>query len=84
MSDDIWRRDEVESPCVKLCMLHPEAQICVGCYRTGAEIAGWSLFTPEERRQIMEGLPARSAQLTSRHGGRAARRRSRRAARSGD
>lgn len=23
MKDDIWRRDEIESPCVKLCMIHP-------------------------------------------------------------
>ena len=36
--DEIWQRDEIESPCVKLCVVHPEARICVGCYRSIDEI----------------------------------------------
>lgn len=63
MTDDVWRRDEVESPCNKVCVIHPGAKICVGCFRTGAEIAGWSRMTPEERRALMEALPARESQL---------------------
>ena len=39
MSDEVWKREEVESPCVKICIVHPEARICIGCYRTGEEIA---------------------------------------------
>ena len=27
--DEIWKRDEVESPCVKLCVIHPEARRAV-------------------------------------------------------
>ena len=30
MNDDSWKRDEVDSPCVKLCVVHPEERICVG------------------------------------------------------
>ena len=40
MSDEVWRREAVESPCVKLCVVHPEAGICLGCYRSIEEIAG--------------------------------------------
>ncbi len=75
MSDDVWRRAEIESPCIKVCVLHPEARICVGCYRTGEEIAGWSRLSPDERTTVMEALPARASSLTVRRGGRRARQR---------
>lgn len=73
MTDNLWQRTEVESPCVKVCVIHPQARICVGCNRTIDEISGWSRLSSEERRKIMAELPARSAQLTQRRGGRAAR-----------
>lgn len=71
--DEVWRRDEVESPCVKLCVVHPEARLCVGCLRTIEEITGWSRMTAEARRAIMADLPARAPRIAQRRGGRAAR-----------
>lgn len=73
MSDPIWQRAEIESPCVKVCVIHPQARICVGCHRTGEEIAIWSRLTPAARRAIMDELPARKPLLAQRRGGRAAR-----------
>ena len=73
MSDDIWARDEVESPCNKVCMIHPDAKICIGCHRTGDEIMIWSRLSPEARRAIMDELPSRAATIPARRGGRAAR-----------
>jgi uncharacterized protein len=73
MTDDIWKRDEIESPCIKVCVIHPEARICAGCHRTIEEIGGWSRMTPEERRRIMDELPARAARLAVRRGGRRGR-----------
>ncbi len=32
---------------------------CFGCGRTSAEIAGWLSYSPRERRDIMNALPAR-------------------------
>ncbi|MEO0958503.1 MAG: DUF1289 domain-containing protein, partial [Pseudomonadota bacterium] len=29
----VWRREPIESPCVNICMLHPETRLCVGCAR---------------------------------------------------
>ena len=72
-TDIVWRRDEIESPCVKLCVIHPEARICLGCYRTGDEIAAWSRMTPETRRAVMDILPDRKALLPGRRGGRSGR-----------
>ncbi len=71
--EDIWARDEVQSPCVKLCVVHHEARICIGCYRTIDEITVWSRLTHEARADLMAELPARAATLTKRRGGRAAR-----------
>ena len=71
--DEVWKREEVQSPCVKLCVVHPEARICVGCFRSIDEIASWSRLTPAERITIMAELPTRAGALTKRRGGRMAR-----------
>lgn len=73
MSDEIWRREEIESPCVKVCVIHPESRLCTGCLRTIDEIGAWSRMTREDRRAVMEQLEARRPLLTKRRGGRAAR-----------
>jgi predicted Fe-S protein YdhL (DUF1289 family) len=73
MNDEIWKRNEVESPCVKLCVVHPETRLCTGCYRSIDEIGAWSRMTPEERRSIMAELPSRAGSLSKRRGGRSAR-----------
>ena len=73
MNTPLWKRDEIESPCVQICVVHPETRICTGCYRTIDEITDWSRMTPEARRNVMDDLPARADQLKVRRGGRAAR-----------
>lgn len=73
MSDDVWKRDEIQSPCIKLCVVHPEARICTGCYRSIDEIRDWSKMTSEERAGIMDALPDRASNLVKRRGGRSAR-----------
>lgn len=73
MTDEIWKRAEIESPCVKICVIHPEARLCVGCYRSIEEIGAWSRLSAEARHGIMADLPARASKLTKRRGGRAAR-----------
>jgi predicted Fe-S protein YdhL (DUF1289 family) len=71
--DEIWRRAEIESPCVKVCVIQPEARLCIGCHRSIEEIAGWSRLTAQERRAIMAELPGRKPLLARRRGGRAGR-----------
>ena len=73
LTDGIWKRAEIESPCIKVCVIHPEARLCVGCLRSIDEIAAWSRMTPEARSTIMADLPGRGATLRQRRGGRAAR-----------
>ena len=69
----VWKRNEIESPCVQVCVVHPEERICTGCLRSIDEITRWSKMDAEERRTIMEELPSRAPLLKKRRGGRAAR-----------
>ncbi|MEL7545627.1 MAG: DUF1289 domain-containing protein [Pseudomonadota bacterium] len=61
-------RDAIESPCVKVCAVDGRLGQCLGCGRTLPEIAGWGQRTPEERRAIMDQLPARLEALNARDG----------------
>lgn len=70
----IWRRDNIESPCVNICIVHPETRLCVGCARSIDEIGAWGTMSPEDRSAVMEALPSREAAPKTRRGGRAARR----------
>lgn len=73
MNDDIWTRDEVQSPCIKICVIHPEERLCVGCLRSIDEIASWSRLSVAERQAVLDDLPARLPRLTKRRGGRMGR-----------
>ncbi|WP_208349771.1 DUF1289 domain-containing protein [Pseudaestuariivita rosea] len=73
MSSDIWKRAEIESPCINICVVHPTERICTGCFRSIDEITNWGRMTPEARSQVMEELPTRAPRLQKRRGGRAAR-----------
>ncbi len=73
MTDQVWKRDEIESPCVQICVIQPETRLCTGCLRSIDEITAWSQMSPEKRRDVMADLPSRKPLLTQRRGGRAAR-----------
>jgi hypothetical protein len=49
----------IKSPCNDVCQLEWKSGLCLGCGRTGAEIAAWPRMTDEERDAITALLPAR-------------------------
>jgi predicted Fe-S protein YdhL (DUF1289 family) len=49
----------IESPCVRICMVDGKSGLCLGCFRTLAEIARWTGYSDDERAAIMHGLAAR-------------------------
>lgn len=73
MTDDVWTRDEPDSPCVKICVVHPEAKICIGCHRTIAEISAWGRMDAAERSAVRAELPGRAPLLKGRRRGRGRR-----------
>lgn len=63
MTDDIWTRKEPDSPCVKVCVIHPASGLCLGCLRSAEEIAAWPSMAPETRQHLLDALPARADQI---------------------
>ncbi len=51
----------IATPCVQVCVVDGTSSLCLGCYRTLSEIAGWSGFSDAERAEIMADLPVREA-----------------------
>ena len=45
-------RDEVESPCIRNCCLD-DKDICMGCFRSLAEITQWTLVDKKTRQEFM-------------------------------
>ena len=70
---DIWQREDVASPCINICVIHPQARLCTGCLRSIDEITRWSQMSQEERRAVMSELPARGPLKATRKGGRSGR-----------
>jgi len=50
----------IVTPCVKVCAYDPSSGLCLGCRRTGEEIAGWTSFSDAQRAAIMAALPFRA------------------------
>jgi len=71
--NDVWQRDEIESPCVNICVIHPQERICTGCLRSIEEITNWSKMTAQERRVIIGDPPEREPRRQKPRAGRAAR-----------
>ncbi|TKT79158.1 DUF1289 domain-containing protein [Aquamicrobium sp. LC103] len=49
----------IESPCILVCSMDMATGYCFGCGRTRDEIGAWLTYSPQERRAVMELLPAR-------------------------
>jgi predicted Fe-S protein YdhL (DUF1289 family) len=50
----------IDSPCVKICELDRN-DVCVGCGRTRAEIAGWTSMSDVLKAKVVEAAERRRA-----------------------
>lgn len=57
---------DAESPCTKICTLDVATRWCIGCGRTGGEIAAWQGLTTAERIALKARLPQRLDELARR------------------
>ena len=53
----------IATPCVKVCVVDGASSLCLGCFRTLSEIAGWSRLTDDERAAVMTDLPSRRSRV---------------------
>lgn len=53
----------IATPCVQVCIVDGPSGLCLGCYRTLAEIAGWRALGDDQRAAVMAELPARAGRI---------------------
>jgi uncharacterized protein len=44
----------IESPCINICELDPNTDLCLGCKRTKEEIAKWIHYNNKEKVKIIK------------------------------
>ena len=52
------------SPCISVCQLDKASGLCLGCFRTGSEIAAWRSMSPGEQHDLLNTLRDRRASMT--------------------
>lgn len=53
----------IKTPCVQVCAVDAESGLCLGCFRSLPEIAGWTRLTAAERDAILGDLPGRRSRI---------------------
>jgi predicted Fe-S protein YdhL (DUF1289 family) len=53
----------IDSPCTKVCTLHPRVPVCTGCGRNLSEIERWATLSRDERLALMDVVRERLAKL---------------------
>jgi hypothetical protein len=51
----------VASPCINVCRMDEHSALCVGCFRTLDEIAGWSTCSDAQRIEVLARVEKRRA-----------------------
>ncbi|MEM9057922.1 MAG: DUF1289 domain-containing protein [Pseudomonadota bacterium] len=49
------------SPCIGVCALDAAGKVCVGCFRTLAEIGAWGTLSPQAKERLNRELGVRAA-----------------------
>jgi uncharacterized protein len=49
----------VTSPCIAVCQLEADSDLCVGCLRTRDEIARWGMLERDGKQAILLAVAAR-------------------------
>ena len=54
---------DIESPCVRVCILDRVQRLCIGCYRNLDEISSWSRYSNAQRREVLAQIEIRRATI---------------------
>ena len=49
----------VASPCINLCRIDPETQLCEGCFRTLEEIVAWGSANDASKHAVWQAIKRR-------------------------
>ena len=51
-----------DSPCIGICSIDPQSRLCIGCWRTLAEISAWPRLSYKQRQELRAALAKRARQ----------------------
>lgn len=54
---------DIESPCVRVCILDRVQRFCIGCYRNLDEISFWSRYSNAQRQEVLAQIEIRRATI---------------------
>lgn len=49
----------IPSPCIGVCMINPDSDLCIGCWRDMDEITGWPKLDDAGRENLLTALKQR-------------------------
>ena len=49
----------VPSPCLSICVVNPNSELCEGCLRSLDEIASWGQMPSAQQREVWQRIQAR-------------------------
>jgi predicted Fe-S protein YdhL (DUF1289 family) len=55
----------IATPCIKVCVVDGESGLCMGCYRTLAEVASWARLDEAARSAVMADLSSRPSRVAA-------------------
>ncbi|MEX0960632.1 MAG: DUF1289 domain-containing protein [Burkholderiales bacterium] len=54
---------DVPSPCIDICQIDPDTNLCRGCLRNLDEIAGWPDYSNEQKLAVLARLEQRRSDV---------------------
>ncbi|MDG4596890.1 MAG: DUF1289 domain-containing protein [Candidatus Contendobacter sp.] len=53
------------SPCIGVCVINPQTQVCDGCFRALDEIASWWDCSPDQKHRVLAKVDERLKRIMS-------------------
>ncbi len=60
---DLSNQDDPASPCVGVCRMNPQTDLCEGCFRTLDEITQWWDYSSDDKRRVLMQTEQRYARI---------------------
>lgn len=56
-------QEDSASPCIGVCRMSPQTELCEGCFRTIEEIIEWRDYSEQEKREVFARTKDRCERL---------------------
>jgi len=64
-TDSVSPPSDPPSPCIGVCVINPQTQVCDGCFRALDEIAGWWDYSSDQKHRVLAKVDERLRRIMS-------------------